>query len=367
MKICFINNRYGVNSRGGTEKIIETLTAELVARGNQVTIICGSYDSKPEEAVNGVHIIYVASTYQKHEGWPLWRRLFSHIFGFINIASFLRFKKIVHKERYDLIWTHNVTGFGLILLLALGKAHQLHTFHDIQFLHPSGLLLYKQEKKLDTFIARVYRTLISFYFNKNIIGIFPSQWLLDLHKKYGFDGPKTIHLVNPIHIDPTVKAVANGPDFLFVGQIEAHKGVELLLESFQALSSNETTLWIVGEGSLKESLAKKYSNENIKFLGKVDSPLAIIKSAQCLVVPSLCYENFPTVILEAQSLNTLVIGSRLGGIIEAIDNPELTFIPEELACLKILEKVEQEHTNLHNKKMDLVSPSLYLDQIEKFI
>ena len=46
--------------------------------------------------------------------------------------------------------------------------------------------------------------------------------------------------------------------------------------------------------------------------------------AKCLVVPSLCYENQPTVIIEAQQNGLPVIASDIGGIPEIL-KPEFLF------------------------------------------
>ena len=40
--------------------------------------------------------------------------------------------------------------------------------------------------------------------------------------------------------------------------------------------------------------------------------------ANCLIIPSICYENSPTVIYEAASQGLPIIASRIGGITELI-------------------------------------------------
>jgi len=37
--------------------------------------------------------------------------------------------------------------------------------------------------------------------------------------------------------------------FLYVGQIEKHKGVDLLLDAFSELKDKNSQLWIVGDGN----------------------------------------------------------------------------------------------------------------------
>jgi glycosyltransferase involved in cell wall biosynthesis len=54
------------------------------------------------------------------------------------------------------------------------------------------------------------------------------------------------------------------------------------------------------------------------------------------VVPSLCYENLPTVILEALNNNLAVIGSKLGGIKDMLSEEQLLFTPIEDDLVRIL-------------------------------
>ncbi|MFA7050276.1 MAG: glycosyltransferase family 4 protein, partial [Patescibacteria group bacterium] len=80
-------------------------------------------------------------------------------------------------------------------------------------------------------------------------------------------------------------------------------------------------LTIVGDGTLinkAQELAK--NNKNINFLGKKNGEevKAELLKHDCLIVPSLCYENSPTVIYEASAFNLPVIASDLGGISELI-------------------------------------------------
>ena len=59
-----------------------------------------------------------------------------------------------------------------------------------------------------------------------------------------------------------------------------------------------------------------------------------MSEANCIVVPSLCYENSPTVIYEAFSQNLPVIASHLGGIIELLEeNKGISFKPASVEDL----------------------------------
>ena len=157
----------------------------------------------------------------------------------------------------------------------------------------------------------------------------PSKWLLGMHEDRGFfKGSEKEVMPNSIPPTPLTKGGAGGFfRFLYVGQIEEHKGVLFLIKTFKkavsahAGSLQNTELLIVGDGSKMEEAKKNAAeNENIKFLGRKNKEevLEIMRQSDCLVVPSLCYENSPTVIYEAFAVGLPVMGANLGGIPELL-------------------------------------------------
>jgi glycosyltransferase involved in cell wall biosynthesis len=109
--------------------------------------------------------------------------------------------------------------------------------------------------------------------------------------------------------------------FIYVGRIDKHKGVNLLVNAFKSIPNRNLKLTLIGDGNELDTLKKETKNDvRIEFLGwKHNNEVKkIIEQSQALILPSLCYENFPTVILEAASLGTPVIASRIGGIPEII-------------------------------------------------
>jgi glycosyltransferase involved in cell wall biosynthesis len=114
--------------------------------------------------------------------------------------------------------------------------------------------------------------------------------------------------------------------FLYLGQIEEHKGVGMLLEAFRQLSL-PCRLVIGGEGRLLARLKKNYRDSRITFVGGYEDPYEYLNEASCAVIPSICYENLPTVSLEAARAEIPVIGSKLGGVAEGIGVSELLFEP----------------------------------------
>jgi glycosyltransferase involved in cell wall biosynthesis len=334
MKICLVNNLLAPWSRGGAETVVEALAQAIVADGHEVFFI----GTKPVKAgalkIQEQRHYYLPSHYHSLNKWPYLFKLIWHLVSFANYSRPRELKKILLKETPDLIITNNLIGVGLDLgrLARELNIKHLHILHDIQLLHPSGLMLYGRVGELATPLAKLYQRLTRVRLGSPRAVVAPSQWLMNEHIKRGFFAD-SLQAIIPNPIAKTINAVDNKPDnvFLFVGQVEEHKGVRLLLEAWQDFidrTKAEAKLVIVGDGSQLEFI-KKLATPQVEFRGRlVGQDLAdAYNQASCLVVPSLCYENSPTVIYEATQANLPVIASALGGIKELL-NPDYLFKPE---------------------------------------
>ena len=364
MKIVLINNLFGEYARGGAERVVAAIADRLIQAGHKVMIIASKPLSESKKILNikylpagrqglilNIYFWNLISYYNLHK-LPKLLRLLWHIIDMFNVQSYFKIKKILQTEKPDLVITHNLMGVGFLTPLAikhygvktastgLRRVKHIHTLHDIQLLHPSGLMFVGQENKVNSLSARVYQWVNKKLFSSVNIIISPSQWLMDMHvKKNFFVNSKKVVISNPVMQNeectrlPTRQGMKNAECknsqgkfiFLYVGQVEKHKGVELLLEAFVDLKDNKYELWIVGEGSknkmTNDECRMTNINEKTKFFGKKNSTEVreLMRKADCLVVPSLCYENQPTVITEARQNDLPVIAANIGGIPEILD------------------------------------------------
>lgn len=106
------------------------------------------------------------------------------------------------------------------------------------------------------------------------------------------------------------------------------KGVDVLLRAMPEIikSIPETVLNIAGGGELTEfyqQMAERNScARNVSLLGKIpytDMP-KLIADNNIIIIPSIKSEGTPTVILEAFAIGRPVIGTRVGGIPELVQN-----------------------------------------------
>jgi glycosyltransferase involved in cell wall biosynthesis len=149
----------------------------------------------------------------------------------------------------------------------------------------------------------------------------PSQFAAQRHRQDGFEG----HLVHAPHFvmraEQAQKAADSSqkPYFLFVGRLEKLKGLHTLIPLLR--DYNRAQLWIVGAGNEESRLrAMAAGMDNIRFWGFVDASQlrALYRGAVALIVPSLCYEIFSLVQLEAMQQGTPVIVRNLGAIPELV-------------------------------------------------
>jgi glycosyltransferase involved in cell wall biosynthesis len=111
-------------------------------------------------------------------------------------------------------------------------------------------------------------------------------------------------------------------DVLFVGRLSTEKGVDVLIEAVRSMGITGRIV-IAGDGPLRSELeaAAAMSGVPIEFLGWVaaDALPGLLRRAHIQVVPSRS-EPQGVVVLEALASGTPVIGSRVGGIPEMIED-----------------------------------------------
>ncbi len=110
------------------------------------------------------------------------------------------------------------------------------------------------------------------------------------------------------------------PYFLFVGRLEKLKGLQTLIPIFR--SYNRAELWVAGSGSYESHLRDLAKNsDRIRFLGRLSENelQPLYRQAVAVIVPSLCYETFGQVVVEAFSQHTPALVRNLGAMPELIE------------------------------------------------
>ncbi len=337
MKVCLFNNLYGKFSHGGAETAVSLMAAEFKKSGDEVFLITTKPRQEKAPDNSDLKIYYLNSKFYNLADINIFWRLFWHINNIFSLKKYLEIKSILKKEKPDLVVTHNLMGPGFLTPLAIRKLkirHE-HFLHDIQLLHPSGLMIYGHENVLDSFAALTYQKITRLLFSSPAKIISPSKWLLDMHIDRDFFNKSEIEIrpfkwaASSSHRSEETKIFHT---FLFVGQIEEQKGIFFLINAFKKITEPELSLTIISRnnsGKLTEATKLAGDDKRIKIISPLgfEETKKIMENSDCLIVPSLCYENSPTVIYGAHEAGMRVIASDIGGIPEICLKTDYLFEP----------------------------------------
>jgi len=145
----------------------------------------------------------------------------------------------------------------------------------------------------------------------------------------GVDPDRIAVKPNCVHPDPGVGQ--GDQDFvLFAGRLSQEKGISTLIDAWKNHSPN-LTLKVVGDGPLSDDVkSAAESNPLIEWLGRkpFTEVLKLMGQAKLVVVPSVFFETFGRIIIEAYSSGTPVVASRIGAMKELILDGETGYFFE---------------------------------------
>jgi glycosyltransferase involved in cell wall biosynthesis len=191
---------------------------------------------------------------------------------------------------------------------------------------------------------------VEMYLHHNVLHVYdaihtyisPSKFLMAKCIEMGFKH-RVVHLPNFVNIDNLSSDYAvKGARAVYFGRLSTEKGIFTLLHAFRGLDAH---LDIIGDGPSKDAMieeARVLNMGNIQFHGHISGEALYdrIKAATVVIIPSEIYENNPRSAIEAFALGKPVIGSKIGGIPELVQDhvTGLTFTPWDSGDLR--EKVK---------------------------
>ena len=159
--------------------------------------------------------------------------------------------------------------------------------------------------------------------------IAPSAFMRDKLVQGSFPEEQVVHMQNFAKDEVLQRARdsydrtdRDHPYLLFFGRLSEEKGISVLVESFErALPQlpEGMRLVIAGDGPEREALEARMS-DRIQLVGfkQGEELRQLIAGATFAACPSVCRENMPYSVVEALAEGTPVVGSRIGGIPEAV-------------------------------------------------
>lgn len=256
-----------------------------------------------------------------------------------------KFSRLIKDFKPDIVHLNNIHSQISPVIASIAYKNKIPvvwTLHDYKLVCPAYLFL-SNDKNCDSclsnkmsvikkrcikhsFLASLMSYFESLYWSHSkldkftTIFISPSSFLKEKIIAGGFNSAKIKVLHNYISSAKYFPPVQfKEKYYCYIGRLSGEKGIETLLKA--AIWLPKYSLKIIGTGPLGEALGSKYNCKHIEFMGyKNWSELKLILAgSQCMVIPSIWYENNPLSVIESLCLGTPVLGANIGGIPELIN------------------------------------------------
>jgi glycosyltransferase involved in cell wall biosynthesis len=164
----------------------------------------------------------------------------------------------------------------------------------------------------------------------------PSQFARNVFIRAGMPADRIDVKPNCV-ISDTGPGPGDGGYALYVGRLSPEKGIKTLLSAWSEIEER-IPLRIIGDGPCRGLVEQAAANDlRIVPLGSKTSAEVFkeLRTATCLVMPSVWYETFGRTIIEAFANGTPVVASRLGSMEELVDHQKtgLLFEPGNSSAL----------------------------------
>lgn len=341
-RFCFITTFYPPFNFGGDGIGVQRLARAIARRGHAVTVVHdadayrvlapGVQPSAPPPDPYGVRVVtlrsavpYVSTLLTQQTGHP--------------VVNGRRLRRVLEDGEFDVIIFNNVSLVGGPGVLAYGRpdAVRLYIAHEHWLVCPTHVLWRHRRERCD---AREclrcqlhYRRPPQLWRHTGLLDrrldhvdafIAMSEFSRRKHEAFGFRREMDVLPYFVPEEDTSVEPSTDGtphhrPYFLFVGRLEAIKGLDDVIPLFR--SYPDADLLIAGDGTHAAALrALAAGAANVTFLGRVEArDLArYYRHALALIVPSVCYETFGIILIEAFRHGTPVLARRIGPLPEIV-------------------------------------------------
>lgn len=357
MKICMLTTFFGKHRFGGDAVYVDRLSRGLIRAGHEVHIIHsvdafqtvkGAESQKSFRPADGMHVHPIKTKI------PTLSTLWNHQTGSMGIKG-TRIRSILAQHEFDVLHFHNISLLGGPKLLEaptknqqairLMSAHEFWLFCPLSLLwkmnrricdRPECLKCCLRNGKPPQFWR--YSSMVQKGISQLKALLFPSRHTLNIHRENGITHSNMIHLPYFLPEDwaaasntsnehsVSIPADSSQPYFALVGRLVKEKGFQdviAIMDRFPMIN-----LKIAGSGPYENKLLQLARDKpNVQFLGHLDfDELSLLyQNARALIVPSLFYETFGYIVLEAFSVKTPVIVSNRGAIKELVDSSKAGF------------------------------------------
>lgn len=329
MRILIAHNHY--NQAGGEDAVVKTESA-LLKKFNQE--------------------VYLYERHNKEiDSYSLFKKLNFLLRLDWSKDSYRQIKKIIREFRPDVAHFHNIFFVMTPSVYFACKEEGVpvvQSQHNFRLICSNGLLFRDNQVCEECVQKTLWRGVYHRCYKNSrlatalVVRMLQKHWkqdtwrkMIDLHIALSeFSRQKLVAggipphkiVVKPNFIYPDSKNQRTDRGYaLYVGRLSVEKGVYVLLDAWKSIKN--LPLKIMGDGPLSgrlQSYVESQGIHQVDFLGYVPEGRyeECMKGAKILIVPSVCYENFPRVIAEAFSYGIPVVASRLGSMEELVKDKE---------------------------------------------
>ncbi len=340
LRFAMVTTFYPPYHFGGDAVFIRRLAHALVRRGHSVDIIHDVdafellYDGDPPAALEEPEGLTVHSLRSRHGKLSC---LLTQQTG-RPIVHGARIRKILDEGDFDVIHYHNISLVGGPGVLAYGDAIKLYMAHE-HWLVCESHVLWRHGREVCTG-RECFRCTLHHkrppqlwrhtgLLERNVEHldalISPSAFSAGKHKEFGFQRefdviPYFLPEEDAGAADPGETSPWPRPYFVFVGRLEKIKGLQDVIPLFG--DDAPADLVVVGSGDYEaelHALAKDYAR--VHFIGRKPAEAVgpLYHHSIAAIVPSICYETFGIVLIEAFKQGAPVIARDLGPFGEIVE------------------------------------------------
>ena len=309
MRICLYTES-ALPMLGGQEHVVDSLARQFTQLGHPTVMLAPS----PRSPLNASGDAKLPYPVVRHPRFVSTRYF---------VPWYRRWLMQVHRRfRFDVLHCHSVHPTGYLAAVCREQlnvpvvitSHGGDVEPDNPRLRKPGVL----QRHVEALASADALIAISRFTTEGYLRLYPqAKNIVEIPN--GVDlAPLTITTDRAVELDP---AIQPGKYLLFLGRLDARKGVDLLLDALARLPARGgVELVIAGIGRQMEELQAKAAAlaiaHRVRFVGRAAGAVKTWLLQNCIatVMPSRWWEAFPLVVLESYAAGRPVIGTRIPGL-----------------------------------------------------
>ena len=340
-RLMIFTDDYPPHDRGGAGRIAYYHAKGFLDRGWIVGVVSSQESGRK-----------ISNTPRREEGITVYRLFHIHPFSrsqipamgdkalqlstaLVNPSMHAKLHRAVNEFSPDILHAHHIPR---ITYRAFSKVEprlpRVLTFHTYHYECPKGGLFRKKKRsicEIKPLPCRIFQNVMKRELSSinRIIAISPFIEKRLLSAGYAPDRVSYIPNGVPNLTSRIFEPPSSNYELLYVGRIDHNKGLQSLIQAFEAVHNNSVRLTIVGDGPIRQDLEKAaMRDQRIQFVGWKNPAevTAFYRRARVVIVPSIWHEVMNTVICEAQSWGRPVIATDVGSNAELVSNGQNGFI-----------------------------------------